>query len=261
MKSNLRLTSNDSELDVRDLLIQLNPTAPNIERGELIGVHHEWEEGHYFRPYYVVDCLNTAEGRFISICVQRCFTTEGHKPGLSSGRLCDLAKGQSIALSGPYPSPFRIPSDPTCDIIMIGIGTGMAAFRTLLSGVFSADTPWAGSISLFYGARSGLEVLFFNGERDDLSPYLDEPNFSTFIATRKDDHMHDGEPVSDQLVRNRSLVLDLIRKPKTHIFVAGNHTLAFYLDRSFVAIAGGKEQWVSIHNQMLSEGRWQETLY
>lgn len=265
LKSNLRLTSESSDLDVRDLLFELPTDAPDLVAGDVVGLHLETDGGSHFRPYYVVDTLASPSQNLFSLCVQRCFTSETEsarvKPGLSSNRLCDLEVGESLSFSGPYPSPFQLPEDPTADVLMIGIGTGIAPFGTLIKAIYGGTQMWQGRVCLFYGARSGLELLFMNDQRNDLKAYLDEPNLTSVLAIRGADQTHDGEAVSDQLVKNRELVQNLVRHPKTHIYVAGNHVLAYYLDRSFVAICGGREEWSQLKHQLEREKRWQETLY
>jgi ferredoxin--NADP+ reductase len=64
-----------------------------------------------------------------------------------------------------------VPEDDTANLLMIGTGTGIAPFRAFIKRIFDQRGGWKGQVRLFYGARSGMELLYMNLVRNDLEHY------------------------------------------------------------------------------------------
>ena len=64
----------------------------------------------------------------ISLCVRRCFYIDdvsGERfPGVASNFLCNAQSGATVQLTGPYGRQFLPPKDSSCNLLMIGVGTG-----------------------------------------------------------------------------------------------------------------------------------------
>jgi ferredoxin--NADP+ reductase len=69
--------------------------------------------------------------------------------------------------------PFAIPADPYTDMLMIGMGTGIAPFRSLIRAIYDKHGNWQCKVRLFHGARSGLEMLYMNDANNDLALHYD----------------------------------------------------------------------------------------
>jgi len=263
VKTNLRLTHFTSDVDVRDVLIEVVGEPPAIEIGDLVGVHVS--DGH-FRPYYVVDLLRPQKGGLLfSLCVRRCFAGDGSEtqttPGLASNHICDRKPGDTLAMSGPYGKPFRIPDDRYANLLMIGVGTGIAPFRAFVKLIYQRKGHWRGDVKMFYGARSGMEMLYMNDQRNDFGSYESEESFEAFQAVCKPTQSHAVEALSASLKDNQKWIWDFVRQPQTHVYVAGNRLLGPKLDAAFSQIAGGDQTWAELKSRLIDEGRWQSVFY
>jgi hypothetical protein len=54
------------------------------------------------------------------------------------------AARRRIEFAGPVGYPFVIPEDKTADILMLGMGTGIAPFRTLIRRIYEKIGGWKG---------------------------------------------------------------------------------------------------------------------
>lgn len=110
-----------------------------------------------------------------SICVRRCFYIDdvsGERyPGVASNYLCGLKAGDTIQITGPYGRQFHPPRDESSNIIMIGVGTGIAPFRAFMKHIYESGRNWKGKVRLFYGARTGMELLYMNDRNKDIANY------------------------------------------------------------------------------------------
>ena len=76
-----------------------------------------------------------------------------------------------------------MPEEHDANLILIGSGTGIAPVPRASSSTSTATCPTGGgSIWLLYGAKSGLELLYMNEERDDFAQYYDQETFRAFKA-------------------------------------------------------------------------------
>ena len=139
------------------------------------------------RLYLVAD--NDVErdgGVEFAICVKRHnyiddFNGERYQ-GIATNYLCDLPVGASVEFTGPFGYPFAMPASRKSGILMIGMGTGIAPFRALIRTIYEKFGSWDGKVRLFYGAKSGLEMLYMNDENKDLAQYVYQPTFKAFQA-------------------------------------------------------------------------------
>ena len=76
-------------------------------------------------------------------------------------------------------------------------------------------------VRLFYGARSGLEMLYMNDENKDLANYYDQATFKAFQAVSPRPHFDEPPAVEAAIEEYASEVLEMLRDDKTHLFIAG----------------------------------------
>ena len=143
---------------------------------------------------------------------------------------------------------FRLPSDISIPIIMIGPGTGVAPFvgflqhRELqkLSPDFANQT--FGETFLFFGCRNqSLDFLF----KEELARLQKLGILSKLFVSFSRDIQSEDEPkyVQDNIYKNAEEVLDLIENKKAVIYVCGDaKNMAKDVNQSFMSILQEKKE-------------------
>lgn len=102
----------------------------------------------------------------IKFCVKR---IEG---GLMSNYLCDLTEGDEVRMKGPIGS-MVLPENLEDDLLLIGAGTGVAPYRSILYKLLKEEETDK-KIWLFFGEKT-QEDLFYRDEFEEL-----EKKYSNF---------------------------------------------------------------------------------
>ena len=255
--------------EIRNLVLEVDEEAFSFEIGQSIGVvvpgPHAFGQKEHFRLYTVANS-HQGEGKpRIEICVKRCFAIDeisGERhPGVSSGYLCDRNSGDQITITGPYFMPFAVPDERDADLLMIGLGTGIAPFRAFVRHIYEDLGGWDGKIRLFYGAKSGLEAAYMNDRRDDFVNYYDEKTFEAFAALSPRPHMNDPIALESTLEEHAEAVWESVLKPHTHVYVAGLEGMLEPLDKAFAKMAGSEEKWARRKTELVAGTRWTELIY
>jgi ferredoxin--NADP+ reductase len=262
-----RLTSEQSADEVRHLSLEVKEGEREFHAGQCVGVliegPHEFGNKYHLRLYSVA---GTGEDpNSIDICVRRCSYLDdvsGERyPGVASNFLCDRRAGDTITLTGPYPAPFQIPEDKSANLLLIGMGTGIAPFRGLVQHIYKKLGSWEGKIRLFYGAVSGLEMLYMNDERNDFINYFDQDTFRAFESVSPRPHLGSPVALEQSLVRHHREVWELLSDPQTHVIIAGVGRIAETLNSTFEGLAGTKGMWAEVKRGMVESRRWVELIY
>lgn len=269
--SSRRITPESSPDEVREIVLDVERTDFPYGVGQSIAVlapgAKEFGQEHHVRLYSVADLPErNEEGQpRIRICVKRCsyideYSGEEYK-GVASNYLCDLAPGAHLTVAGPYGIVFDVPAEVDSTLILIGTGTGIAPFRAFVKHLYRNRPDWQGRVWLFYGARSGLELLYMNDETDDFTQYYDRETFEAFRALSPRPHWSD--PIAwDHVIAQRSDELwDMLASPRTHVYVAGLEPMREELDKVFASVAGSPEAWQRRKAELMAGGRWVELLY
>lgn len=270
LKSNERLTPPETD-EVRHLVLSIPDATFNFIEGQSIGVlappGDDFGNGYHLRLYSIASAREGEEGNLaeISLCIRRCFyidevSGERH-PGVASNYLCDLEPGAEISIVGPFGRQFQAPKDSTCNILMIGVGTGIAPFRAFMKHMYEERKEWKGQVRLYFGARTGMDLLYMNDQKDDLSLYYDKETFQAFEALSSRPHFDDAPDIERKMMDNALDVWNLVQDPKTHIYVAGLSSLEQALDRIMIALAGSEEEWQKIKQKLIDEHRWSTLFY
>ena len=186
------ITEEGAEVEVRELVMEIDKPGFSFEVGQSIGVlvegAAEFGKPLHQRLYTVADAPGAAaDGKpEVTIVVRRCSYIDDYSGeeyiGVNSNFLCDRKPGDQVIITGPFGIPFKVPEDRTANLILIGMGTGIAPFRALVKHIYKNVPDWKGKIWLLYGAQSGLELLYMNKQRDDFTNYYDEDTFQAFKA-------------------------------------------------------------------------------
>jgi ferredoxin--NADP+ reductase len=270
VRDSVRITPENAP-EVRHIVLELPPNTPQYTEGQSIGVlvhgPHEFGNEYHMRLYSVASTRtgDDGSGTTLSICVRRCFYIDEvsgeNYPGVASNYLCDRRPGESITITGPYGRHFSLPRDPRCNLLMIGIGTGIAPFRAFVRHIYQEHGGWQGKVRLFYGARTGMEMLYMNDERNDFSNYYDEATFKAFQAVSPRPAINDSPALDEEILHNREEIWPLIQDTHTHVYVTGQQKLIDNLDKVFASIAGGTDNWASHKKSLMESDRWMELLF
>ena len=269
--SSERITADASEAEVRELTLDLDKRDFDFQLGQSIGVIAPGDEDlggkPHFRLYSVADLPERGSDGLprIKIAVRRCSYVDKYSgeeyPGVASNYLCDLVAGDHLTMSGPYGLAFEVPEEMDANLILIGTGTGIAPFRAFVKHIYKNVPEWKGTITLFYGARSGLELLYMNDERDDFTQYYDDDTFAAFKALSPRPAWAAPIDWDGALAQRGEALWDLLGQPNTYVYIAGLEKMRRELDDAFSEIAGSEKKWARRRSELIAGGRWVEVLY
>ncbi|MCW5598200.1 MAG: oxidoreductase [Nitrosomonas sp.] len=268
VKKTVRLTPTDAE-EIREIVLE----APagfvcQVDQsfGVLVTTSEEFGNKYHHRLYSVADLPGKENGKpLITFLVKRCsyvddFSGERYR-GIASNYLCDRKVGDVITLTGPYNLPFGVPEDKSANLILIGMGTGIAPFRAFVKHIYKNVQNWQGKIRLFYGARSGLELLYLNDKDGDLTQYYDQTTFEAFHALSPRPHMNDPIALDTAIESRAADIVEMLSHANTYIYVAGYEKIREVLDKAFSNILGSKEKWETRKAELIAGNKWAEIIY
>jgi len=267
-----RITDDDAEAEVRELVLAIDDQDFNFEIGQSIGVvvrgPAEFGGSLHQRLYTVADTRAGGQGQKpeVTIAVRRCiyiddFSGEEYV-GVNSNYLCDRKPGDRLTVTGPFGIPFRVPTDRKANLLLIGMGTGIAPFRAFVKHIYQDIGDWEGKVRLLYGAHSGLELLYMNDKRDDFARYYDHKTFEAFKALSPRPNWAD--PIAwDYAIEERAeeIWALLADDPHTYVYVAGLKQIQETLDDLFGEMSGSASKWADMKRELVKQGRWVELLY
>lgn len=271
VKQTSRITADDSKEEVRELILEIDDRAFDYKVGQSIGVlvpgRLEIGNKNLFRLYSIATPPKERkqDKPVIDICVKRCHYIDEYSgeeyDGVASNYLCDLKVGDQLTITGPYGLPFDIPKDKTANLLMIGMGTGIAPFRAFVKHIYRDAGSWEGKVYLFYGARSGLEMVYMNDKRDDFTNYYDEETFQAFKAISPRPQWNDPVALDKSLEERQQEVWDMISNEKTYVYIAGHESILTLLNKALSKMAGSVENWQKKKQQLIADKRWSEIVY
>jgi ferredoxin--NADP+ reductase len=267
-----RITEPDSDAEVRHLVFEMPPRQKiEFEEGQSLAVFvpgpHEFGNTHHMRLYSIASprCGEHGRAARFSLCVRRCFYIDdvsGERyPGKASNYLCDLMPGDVAQMAGPYYSAFSMPDDDSANMLMVGVGTGIAPFRAFIRHIYEERRGWKGQVRLFFGANTGMELLYRNEYNQDLGLYYDYATFKAFETVSPRPHFN-VPPDMDRLIEeNSNDVWSLIRDPRTYVYIAGLVDVEHKFYKAMSTAAGSEMAWRQLRERLVSEGRYSELLY
>ena len=270
VRSSVRITPRESEDEVREIVLEIYRPEFEYELGQSLAVwapgSPELGEDVHVRMYSVADLPErSGDARYVTICVRRCFYIDDYSgeryPGIASNYLCDLGPGDVVTLSGPFGMPFPVPEEHDASLILIGSGTGIAPFRVLVKHIYGNVPDWTGRIWLLHGARSGLELLYMNQEKDDFAQYYDRETFEAFRALSPRPHWDDPIGWETSLEDHLVDLWAMLREADTYVYVAGLEKSLAQLDGALCKAAGSPDRWHRRKAEMAAGGRWLELIY
>lgn len=266
-----RITPDNADVEVRHLVLAVPEHDFTYTEGQSIGVlapgPTQFGESYHLRLYSIASPRKGESGRenTISLCVRRCFyfdDVSGEQyPGRASNYLCDAQPGDTIHITGPYASRFQFPADEASNLLMVGAGTGIAPFRAFVRHIYDDRGGWKGKVRLFYGAKSGMELVYLNDVRKDLGLYYDDQSFKAFEAVSPRPYLNVPPSIDRALADNAEEIWNMIESPNTYVYLAGLIDSARNFEHAMRDMAGSERAWTEKREHLISENRYAELLY
>jgi len=268
--SSTRITPEDSDTELRHIDLAVDDIGFSYQVGQSVGVlvpgPHEFGQKEYLRLYSIAGG-NRGDGinPVISLLVKRCFYIDDFNgeryEGKASNYLCDLKAGDTVTLVGPYSLAFTLPKEKDANLLMIGLGTGIAPFRAFIKHIYNDLGGWEGDVRLYHGAMKGIELAYMNDQNADLKYYYDQETFKAFQALSPRAHFNVPVDLEGAIAQNADEVWTQLQDPKTYVYVAGLKQISAQLDEALVKIVGSPEAYEQQKAKMIEEGRWAELIY
>lgn len=268
VKKTRRLSPEDAD-EVKEIVLEVKGPAFNCEIdqsfGVLVNMNDDFGNNVHLRLYSVADIPTKSKNKtVITMLVKRCSFVDGFSgekyDGIASHYLCNRKVGDRITITGPYALPFTIPEDRGANLILIGMGTGIAPFRAFIKHIYNND-DWTGRVLLFYGAKSGLELLYQNEEDDDLTNYYNEDTFKAIHAYSPRPLWQDPVVIDQSIEERSEEILEMLSLLNTYIYVAGHQKVKDGLDEAFVNVMGSQEKWKIRKAELVAGKKWVELIY
>lgn len=256
VQGNYRITAADAESDVRHIVLQFGDVVFPVLEGQSVGVvvPGERPDGrpHDIRLYTVASSRDGEKpnGNNIALTVKRV------PGGIGSNYVCDLKKGDTVEITGPFGATFLMPNDPAANIIMICTGTGSAPFRAFTERRRRAMPGASGRLVMFFGARTPEELPYF-GPLQKVPPSLLEQHlvYSRVPGQAK-------EYVQDRMRAEAERIGDLIAAQETHVFICGLKGMETGVDEALADVCRSRGlDWSEIKPAMRASGRYHVETY
>lgn len=253
---NFRITGQDTESDVRHIVLDLGSTAFPVLEGQSIGIlppgTTDSGKPHTMRLYSVASPRDGERPNHnnLSLTVKR---VDG---GIASNYLCSLEKGASVEIVGPFGDTFLMPNHPEANIIMVCTGTGSAPFRAMTERRRRRMPEASGKLMLFFGARTPDELPYF-GPLNKLPDRLIQRELA---FSRVPDQPK--EYVQDRMKGCSDAVAELLKDENTYLFICGLKGMETGVEEALIDIAKEHQlDWPSLRESMLSNGRYHVETY
>ena len=256
VQGNYRLTSEESDSDVRHIILDLGSLPFPVLEGQSVGIIppgvDEQGKPHLPRLYSVSSPRDGERPNFNNLSL----TVKREEGGLCSNYVCDLKKGDKVQLTGPFGATFLMPEDPQARLLMICTGTGSAPMRS-----FTMRRQRT------VGAKSGGMVMFFGARTPDSLPYFGPLNKVPESLLKK--HLVfsrvPGAPkeyVQDRMMVEEESVAEMLADPNTHIYICGLRGMEEGVEKTLTNIAESIGQpWGALRDTMRDEGRYHVETY
>ncbi|AZQ65098.1 ferredoxin-NADP reductase [Flammeovirga pectinis] len=264
-----RLTPRNTE-EIREMVLEIDDPSfeckVNQSFGVLVDIKGEFGQNKHHRLYSVADIPEKVNGKTrITLLVKRCayiddFSGERYR-GIGSNFLCDRKVCDAITITGPFDLAFQLPKDHNANLILIGMGTGIAPFRAFVKHIYEEVHDWKGQVRLFYGARTGMEMPYMNDENNDLTNYYNESTFEAMKAVSSRPEWTDTVALDVAIEAKEHELHDMLMQNNTYIYVAGHEKVRVNLDKAFSTILGSEDAWLVRKAELIAGHKWAEVIY
>lgn len=256
VQGSYRLTAEDSDSEVRHIVLDLGRTVFPVLEGQSIGVltpgTTDGGQPHAPRLYSISSPRDGERPNTNNLSL----TVKREAGGICSNYLCDLKKGDQVRLSGPFGSTFLMPDDPAAQIVMVCTGTGSAPFRAFTMRRQRTIGERGGRLTLFFGARSPDALPYFGPLQKVSQSMMAKHLVFSRLAGRPKRY------VQDCMLEQAEALAGVLGDDKTHIYVCGLKAMEEGVEQSFRTIADQAGlDWSSLKPRLRDGGRYHVETY
>jgi benzoyl-CoA 2,3-epoxidase subunit A len=256
---NYRVTDESAKSDIHHIVLDFGSLPFPVLEGQSIGVLPPGSTAdgkpHHARQYSLANPRDGERPRYnnVSLTVKRVTRDyDGNDAGgVCSNYLCNLRKGDTVTVIGPFGNTFLMPNHPNTHLLMICTGTGAAPMRAMTEYRRRHRLKGAtGKLMLFFGARTEEELPYFG-------PLTNLPR--DFIDTNLAFSRTSGQPkryVQDAMRERATAVVHLLKDENTFIYVCGLKGMEDGVLQTLQEIADQSGlDWATLWPRLKKEGR------
>jgi benzoyl-CoA oxygenase/reductase BoxA protein len=256
---NHRVTDPCRESDTHHIVLDFGAAVFPVLEGQSIGIlppgTDEHGRPHHPRQYSIASPRDGERAGYnnLSLTVKRVTQDHHGHPvrGVCSNYLCDLERGDTARVVGPFGDTFLMPNHAPSHLLMICTGTGSAPMRAMTEHRRRRrGQDEGGKLMLFFGARTQEELPYFG-------PLMSLPK--DFIDINLAFSRTPGKPrryVQDAMRERADAVFDLLRDDDSYVYVCGVRGMEAGVIEALSEIAGkGGLAWGPLADRLRAEGR------
>jgi benzoyl-CoA 2,3-dioxygenase component A len=265
VSGNYRVTAHTASSDVRHIVFDFGAIPFPVLEGQSIGILTPGNDAngnpHHIRLYSSASPRDGERPRYNNVALTVKRVTEDHegKPiaGVCSNYLCDLKKGDSVKVVGPFGATFLMPNHPGSSLMMICTGTGSAPMRAMTERRRRRiPLGEGGNLMLFFGARSPEELPYFGPLKSLPGEFLDMNLAFSRVPGEAKRYVQD-------LIRDRAAkVATMLQDPRAYIYVCGLKGMEAGVLEAFRDVARLHNlDWDRLKPHLLKNGRLHIEIY
>jgi len=256
VQGNYRITGADTESDIRHIVLGFGHTQFPFLEGQSIGIAPPGERSggklHDIRLYSIASGREGEKrgGNNLALTVKRV------PGGVGSNYMCDLRVGDKVEVTGPFGATFLMPNAHDANVMMICTGTGSAPFRAFTEQRRRTGQNAAGRFLLFFGARTPQELPYFGPLQKVPNSLLEKHLVFSRVPGA------DKEYVQDRIRKEGRDAAELLKSPKTHIFICGLKGMEGGVDEALADVCRKQRlDWAALKVEMRNQGRFHVETY
>ena len=259
VSGNFRVTDLGTDSDTHHVVLDFGSTSFPVLEGQSIGIIAPGVDAngraHHARQYSIASPRDGERPNYnnVSLTVKRVTEDYDGKPvrGVASNYVCDLKKGDTVNVIGPFGTSFLMPNHPHSNLLMICTGTGSAPMRAMTERRRRrVGKGEGGKLMLFFGARSQKELPYF-GPLMNLPKEFIDINFA-FSRTPNEPKRY----VQDLMRERAADIASLLKDRNSYIYVCGLKGMETgVLDVLCDAAITAGIDWQALHAELKRDGR------
>jgi benzoyl-CoA 2,3-dioxygenase component A len=262
---NYPLTGEGATSDIRHIVLDFGATAFPVLEGQTIGIVPPGMDAqgrpHYVRLYSVASPREGERPGYNNVALTVKRVTEDHTGnsirGVASNYLCDLVKGDTVNVIGPFGASFLMPNHPGSSLLMICTGTGSAPMRAMTERRRRRiGQKEGGELMLFFGARSPEELPYFGPLMKLARDFIDINLAFSRVPGRPKHYVQD-------LIRERADdVARLLRDDHCYVYVCGLRSMEEGVTEALRDLCRGHDlDWDALLPKLRAAGRYHLETY